>query len=695
MTAKLNPIGVFLLLLLGQSSFSYGQSAKLLQTVSFTSVEMKEGNPNSVVKGSVDVHYWSTFNSKTTQASNQLLLQSDDIFNLSLSNFKWEKVRWGLGRTQIAFQGNRFPRENPTFRLNKLSDGSQFVETDQSVFLDFSTSAPQKIEFQISPRLTKACSTAVKLKLKLYVIKKNNAANEDGKFERVTQEDILVEIPFTILPPNDEDEAAWKKGETLQSDIFAQTAALQQYLATFGDCGKYTSQATDLMMKNEDRLCQTLDAQTAESYLELYQKLGWEGQCVSKANSILGTLNEEDFFQKALNNNQLADICDYLSTYGDDPNYEDRLKQLATHLNEIIAGRWEAQFGSTKPQAERDKDDCHRFLAFLNVCSNSIMEKYIDKRNARYRWLARLCVRSADRCELLWQELRQVGFGEKRTRMQREYCDACFQKGKNPRYWEVLAEVKPKIVPLQEDSVWPGYKNYSFQLSYFAPRLDWLSASQWKAGEESLLDTLSQIALLASNQLQAEDEGKILIYFDGYDIVNFAVPTGLAGEFSFLFVDSLGKIIDLNINTSLNPLRAELLEGWFEGEYRIKLTILGGDSLLDNGQLAYRLIFQHLDDPEISFAYALSETLPDEDGIYVVDKSQALAHLAEGQYELTIRDGRNDETHEVRIRQALAIKHGGIISRSFLKIGLASILFLLVLWLAYANIRVAQKAKKK
>lgn len=694
MNSKQIAIYCLFLSFLGQGGLLFAQDAKLLQTVRFSSIQMKEGNDKSVVEGSVDVYYWSTYENGEKAKGNALLIEPSSKINLSLTHFKWEKLRWGLGRTVLTFQGNRFARENPAFTLEKLTDGRQFVETDQSVFLPVETPTdPVKIEFIISPRISKACTTTIKLKLKLYAIKKTNV-DESGTFDRVTEDDILIEIPFQVLPPTAEDELAWGKVKDLTDDIFGQTAALQQYLANFGECGKYASQASTGLMANEDRLCQQMDQTTAESYLRLYKKLGWKGSCVARAQSLTGSLKEADFYQNALKSKRLATICEYLGTFGADNAFADQTIEVQNHLNRLITRRWETQFGDQRPQAEEDRADCRQFLTYLDRCPARIMDTYINKYNAGKRWLARVCVRTADQCELLWQEMQSLSPGEKLTRLQREYCDACHQ-AQDQRYWQILAEVKPKIVPLSVRASQPGTKAYSFQVSYIAPALQWQDAFQQKEDQYIPLDTLSQLQILRPQDSLKADNSKIQIRFASDDIIDMVIPAGIQGIFHFHFRDSLGKKIELYINTRLSPLQASLQEGGFESEYKIKVIIQGGDSLLANGKPGYRMILLNMDDPEVSYAFPFEERAADGAGIFLVDKEKDLGSLPDGLYEVIIRDGRNDETNEVRLRQAVAIKHGGRVSRRLLKAGLGVLLLLMVSWLSYANIRAAQKARKK
>lgn len=681
--------------LLGQGGLLFAQDAKLLKTVRFSSIQMKEGNDKSTVAGSVDVYYWSTFDKGEKGSGNTLLIEPESKISLSLSNFQWDKLRWGLGRTKLVFQGNRFARENPTFTLERLTDGSQFVETDQSVFLPTATASdPGKIELTISPRISKACTTAVKLKLKLYAIKGNNV-DEGGTFDRVTAEDILIEILFSIRPPSAEDDLAWRNIIDLKEDIFGQTAAIQKYLSNFGECGKYADQASQGLMANEDRLCQQMDKGMAESYLSLYKKLGWKGSCVAKAQSLTGGLKEEDFYQKALQTKQLSRICEYLETFGEDPAFSNEAKRVTDHLNQLITKRWEIQFGDQRPQTEEDKTDCQKFLSYLDRCPTRIMDPYINKRNAGRRWLARVCVRAADQCELLWQKIQPLSAGESLTRLQRAYCETCYDAQDRTRYWEILHIVKPKIVPLTVPPSEEGTKTYSFQLGYIAAPLQWHKTIQLKEGEEIELDTLSQLQIHDTQDSIIADNGKIQIHFSSSDIIDIVMPSGIQGEFDFYFTDSLGKKIVLPINTRLRPLEAVMQEGGFEGEYKIKVEIVGGDSLLANGKPGYRMIFQHIDDPEISFAFPFEDRPADGVGVFMVDKEKDLDNLPDGLYEVIVRDARNDETHEVRLRNAVAIKHGGRIPTGILKVGLAVLLLLMVSWLSYANIRVAKKARKK
>lgn len=680
---------------LGQGSRLFAQAAKLLQTVGFSSIQMKEGNDKSIVDGSVDVYYWSTYVDGERTDRNKLNIESKTKINISLSNFQWDKLRWGLGRTVLAFQGNRFARENPAFRLEKLTDGSQFVETDQSVFLPVSSASdPGKIELIISPRISKSCTTDVRLKLKLYAIKKSDV-EVDGTFDRVTTEDIIIEIPFRILPPTLEDQLAWQQVIDLESDIFGQTAAIQQYLSNFGECGKYAALAAQTLMANEDRLCQEMDESTAKSYLQLYKKLGWKGSCVSRAESLTGGLKAEDFYQKALTSKQLSRICEYLGTYGQDPAFSKESRRVTDHLNRLITRRWEIQFGDQRPRAEEDRQDCKQFLNYLDQCPARIMDAYISKWNAGKRWLARVCVRTADACELLWQDMQSLPEGEGLTRLQREYCDACHDAEDQSRYWQVLAVVKPRIIPLSLPPSQPGTKTYSFQLGYFAPPLRWQQSTQQKEGETVELDTLNQLQILRGQDAEVVDNGKIQIRFSSPDVIDIVMPSGIQGEFDFHFRDSLGKNMVIAINTRLRPLEAMLQEGGFESETRMKVEITGGDSLLANGKSGYRLIFQHVDDPEISFAFPFENKPADGAGRFSVDKEKDLGSLPDGVYEVIVRDARNDEIHEVRLRQAISIKHGGRIPMDFLKIGLSFVLLLMVSWLSYANVRVAQKARKK
>ncbi len=695
MTSKQIGILWLLLFLWGQGPLLFAQDAKRLKTVRFLSMEMKEGNDKSVVEGSVDVYFWSTYSESEKEDEGNQLIGSEDKINISLTNFQWEKLRWGLGRTVLTFQGNRFSRENPAFKLEQLSDGNRIVETDQSVFLPIATpSDPGKIEFLISPQISKTCTTNLTLRLKLYAIKKNNV-DEPGELERITPKDILIEIPFNVLPPTKGDDLAWEKVTDLSEDIFGQTAAIQNYLANFGECGKYARQANESLMANEDRLCQELDESTAESYLRLYKKLGWKGSCVSKAKTLSGSLKEEDFFTEALISNQLPGLCEFLGTYDQVADRASEVRQIQLRLNKLIGFRWEAQFDDRRPDAEEDRASCTRFLSYLDQCPARIMDAYIDKENARRRWLARLCVRTADQCEMLWREIESLPEGEKRTRIQREYCDACFQSKDQLRYLEVLKEVKTKITPLNSLSTRQGRRSYSFQLSYFAPPLLWVAATQEKKDALLELSSPNQLLIIYPGDSIPEDEGNIQIRISQENTLDILIPSGIQGIFHLTFIDSLGKNIFLDINTYIKPLEAQVVEGWFEGEYRIKMRISGGDSLLANGKGAYRLIFQQLDDPEISFAFPFENDPPDGAGIFVVDKEKKLGSLPDGLYEVIVRDGRNDEMHELRLGQPIAIKHGGRIPTDLLKTALAVVLLLMVSWLTYANIHVARKVRKR
>lgn len=694
MSRKYIVILIFLLSFGAQEGILWAQDAKLLKRADFMSVQMKEGNDKSIVAGSVDVYYWSTYEGGESDGNRQVVASNSKI-NVSFTNFQWEKLRWGLGRTQLVFQGSRFSRENPSFNLEKISNANQLVETDQSVFLPIATpSEPGKMEFIISPKLSSACANSITLKLKLYAIKRSGG-DEAGALDKVTANDILIEIPFKVLPPKEEDEAAWQKVLALKEDIFEQTAAIQQYQANFGECGKYASQAVQYISANEAKVCQNLDKQSAESYLKLYQTLGWSGNCADEAQSMTGELKKEDFYQKALNTRRLSTICQYLNTYNRDPALAQQKQKVRDHLNRLVTARWRRYFGDERPEAEEDQTDCQRFINYLDRCPERVMDRYLNKYNLGKRWLARVCVRSADECESLWKSIQEQEPGEDLTRLQREYCDVCSQMNESERYWEVLREVKPKIVTLSESPTPTGTQMYSYQLSYVATPLQWVRAKQEQDGTIIQLDTLSQLQILYEDDSLITEKGKIILHFSAPDIIDIIMPEGLQGIFEFELADSLGKEISLSINTSLKPLYAEILSGNLEEEYRIKISIQGGDSLQANGKCGYRMILRNLDEPEISLPISFQDRPTDDTGAFTIDKETDLKSLPDGSYEIVIRDGRNDETHEVRPGQIIQIKHRGRIPSGMLKAGLSVILLLMVSWLSYANIRVARKAKKK
>ena len=100
MSWKYIVILIFLLSFWAQEGILWAQDAKLLKRADFMSVQMKEGNDKSIVAGSVDVYYWSTYEGGESDGIRQVVSSNSKI-NIALPIFNgknyvgdWAEHNW-------------------------------------------------------------------------------------------------------------------------------------------------------------------------------------------------------------------------------------------------------------------------------------------------------------------------------------------------------------------------------------------------------------------------------------------------------------------------------------------------------------------------------------------------------------------------------------------------------------------------
>ncbi len=685
--------------------------AQLSMTIPFESIGLGK-KKDHVIKGSIDVEIYQT---KRTgkQIPKGLVITQDDQISIVLSNFRWDKYgRKEIKESVMDLQGSRFDRENEDFRLEKMTlrdpnkDNTTTLPINQSVFLDHQRAkkAPGTIQMEIVPNILSNCQLKATLALRLRVINiadVQKSREESAEIATLTKKSsIAIRIPVWILPATDDtqENEMWQAAQDETTDIFAQTELAWQYLNKYDDCGRFSAQAAQLVRANEDNVCAVLDKLGASKYLQAIKdkKWGWQGSCSDKANSILGRMKEEEVFNNAMNSKGLSVLCDYLELNGKDAALTQNVSSVSDELNTRIANKWQSLFQRLQPRGETDRRECRQFLSYLNTCQSTILTTYINDSNKEKKGTASVCARAPSPCEILWNEISQLRNNESDTEVlngkYREYLDKC--TGNASRYEEILSLVKPKLSQRNQDVDMFGGKMYHFDLNYYKPSLSLTSAIHHKEGGQIPLNTDEHIQLLRQTADAIAPE-KIRIDFSVEKEIKLFFPPDLKGEFSFEFQDAFGKTIPLSINTSLNPLEANLIPSE-EDDKSLRFYITGGDSLDDHDSIAYTLIFQQIGGPAaIPFPVSLKNLTPDSESQYILNKEEYLSGLPDGQYQVTVRDHRNDEAHQVELQERITLSQGSSVSPVFLKSGLLITLLLMVTWLTYANIQSAKSAKKK